>query len=407
MKKLLALLCALLFVPCALAEETARARFPGSLGGTIEISPAWEEGWFFADASAYNHALAQASLGLALSAFGAGEGDAAQNVRDCLSSLGFEQIETAQYDVRRPDTIGTALARREIRQGGESATLVALAIRGGNYGQEWLSNFDCGVDEPWHRGFSQAAREAARRAADYVARQNIDRPVFWIAGYSRGAAVANLTAAFLSEEGLAQDEQIFAYTFSTPRTVRGEEAKKHRNIYNIVSAADLVPQTPLAAWGYDRYGQTLYLPSSGGQAADYAALLPGFQAAYQSLTGAPADAAGDAADLSLCRALVKGLATAVPTPERYAAVYQAPLGKLFTGQKLTGAERLVTLSLATALGLEAAREAGHSVSAAEGTERAEDLLVLIKPISTQHMPEIYLAWMLSLPDGHALLRETP
>ena len=338
---------------------------------------------------------------MALAAFRGEAPEPEQGIRDFFERLGFRGISIEQFDAARHDTIGTAMAHFWAEAEGEAFPVVVIAVSGGNYGAEWLSNFDTGTGDT-HQGFALAAEETVRRAEEYVKAHSLENPRFWVSGYSRGAAVSNLTAALLAQKGLAEDARIFAYTFATPRTVRGERAAAHSNIFNIVNAADLVPQVPLAAWGYSRYGRTLYLPSSLCDGLDYQSLLPGFASAYKALTGQAPSAAGDEAFASMAAAAAGGLAKSVPTPEKYTANYQAVLGKVFLGQELTGAEQVLLLTLLMNMGNAALKDSGIVISMTGGLESALASLQDMLPIFYQHMPEIYFSWLLSLPDGTAL-----
>ena len=79
----------------------------------------------------------------------------------------------------------------------------------------------------------------------------------WITGFSRGGAVANVTAAKCTDSGRFQD--VYAYTFAAPRTTR--QPGNYRNIFNIIRKNDPVPKVPLADWTYQRYGVDLMIVS--------------------------------------------------------------------------------------------------------------------------------------------------
>lgn len=402
----------LLWMVLMLTLSTAQAResipfsFPYSVGtGRAQTELSFQPEWFGADAHAYHHGLCRLSLGMALAAF---RGDASapdQEIRSFFESLGFFSPSVEQFDVTRQDTIGTAIAHRLVEIKGETFPVVAIAVSGGNYGDEWLSNFDTGVGDV-HHGFEAAAKETVRRAEEYIGTQGLENARFWISGYSRGAAVSNLAAALLVQKGLAEDSRVFAYTFAPPRTVRGGQAATHSNIFNIVNAADLVPCVPLAAWGYGRYGRTLYLPSSLDASLNYPALLPAYAAAYEKLTGQAPDPVGDEAFAAMAAAAAGGLAISAPTPEKYVAHYQAVLGKVFLEQELTGAEQVLLLTLLMNMGNAALRDSGVVIRIMDGLENALQALQDMLPIFYQHMPEIYFSWLLALPDGEALLQNS-
>ena len=93
----------------------------------------------------------------------------------------------------------------------------------------------------------------------YVHRLGLQQPTtrFLITGHSRGAAVANLLAAFLDRGSYAAGEKetcpelvpehIYAYTFATPNScsdLAERTASQYKNIFNIVNPEDVVPQLP-------------------------------------------------------------------------------------------------------------------------------------------------------------------
>ena len=93
----------------------------------------------------------------------------------------------------------------------------------------------------------------------------------WISGFSRAAAVANLTAGRLTRADVFAKEDVYAYTFATPAAVLNPPATGDENIFNILSPTDVVPQVMPAEWGYGRYGTDLWIPvpefSSVGEGA--------------------------------------------------------------------------------------------------------------------------------------------
>ena len=169
-----------------------------------------------------------------------------------------------------------------------------VGIRG-SYGAEWVSNFnlpDAASPDADHRGFKTAEQEVAQALERYLDEIGADpaRTRILVTGHSRGGAIANLLAADLIDRAdgpgaLASADAIYAYTFAAPCPTksadRGDNA--YAGIFNIVNPSDLVPQLPLPAWGYGRYGTTVELP--GYASTRFASSLALMQQAYQANTG--------------------------------------------------------------------------------------------------------------------------
>ena len=204
----------------------------------------------------YNHELARLSLGLALSAVRHTKNPEHQddNLIAFLEQIGFEEIETDTY-AKEPTTDSISYGFGQLKV--DDATVVVVGVCGINYGPEWASNLTLG-DHERADGFNDAAQKVEAGLEDYMSRHSVDGPVkVWISGYSRGAAVANVTAADLTDSGLYTD--VYAYTFATPHTTR--DPGNYPNIFNIIQKNDAVAKIPLSDWGYERYGKDLYIVS--------------------------------------------------------------------------------------------------------------------------------------------------
>lgn len=257
----------------------------------------YSESFFASPATEYDHALATASLGLALAAFSTAESDyyywidgsvgREANIAAAYSALGFENAEFYNYDASlnsREDYAAYSLAQKTIKQNGSARTVIALIVRGGGYGSEWTSNVKLGSGAV-HTGFESAANEAFASLKAYLsaaaARGELGEVNLWICGYSRGGAVANLLAAMVSNELTdIKKENTYVYTFAAPavmtaaapeaykldfdsnHTSAGElkQAFAESNVHNILGSGDIVPQLPPANWGYRRNGSDRYLP---------------------------------------------------------------------------------------------------------------------------------------------------
>ena len=224
---------------------------------------------FWNASTGYDGNLAFMSLGMALSSSRAvydeslprEERDPAKNLELFLTDAGFEEIRKDDYSKDTSMyTVSTGIAcRRMEAEGQEPFTLVAVGICGGNYKNEWQSNMTPGNGDV-HEGFRAASQLVVDRLAGYLATHGIQGKVkVWITGFSRAAAVANLTAATLSDTGMFARKDIYAYTFATPAAVRNPPTYGYEHIHNIICPTDLVPQVMPADWGYGRYGTDFYL----------------------------------------------------------------------------------------------------------------------------------------------------
>ena len=226
----------------------------------------YEDSYFERPSFEYNHKLAQASMGMALSAFRPlyqqDKHNPSEHLEQFLMDCGFKDLQSDDYD-KNPSlyTVASIIGSKQlIDSDGNPYTLVAVGVCGGGYSNEWLSNFTIGTGVR-HEGFASAAHLVENRVFGYIGRANITgRIKIWIAGFSRAAAISNITAADLVDCGMFRQEDIYAYTFATPRTTRDPKPGNYDNIFCIVGQYDPVPQVPFSSWGFERYGRVLYTP---------------------------------------------------------------------------------------------------------------------------------------------------
>ena len=398
MKKLLSLFLVFLLLMGSVCAESTDFTVSQPFLGISGFPVHWEDAFFSGDAHEYRHGLCLLSMAFTLAAMDDAGANNTAPVRDFLDRLGFIEPDIRQYDVRDKDTIGSVMARKSVN----GREVIAVAVRAGQYGGEWLSNLEVGDEGTYHVGFESAANQVLERLKDYT--QGIASPVLWIVGYSRGAAVANLAAAFAADAGLAPDEDIFCYTLATPKTVMESRSKAHQNIFNIINPADLVPRVPLAEWGFARYGVTLCLPSAlAGDA--YAQLMPAYQAAYKSITGTE-DAVG--ADASLARMAAnteKGLAFAVPSRWQYVDNYQ-PLLEVYYQYRdfshFTGMEQLTFAALAAVVCGKAFQDEEVIFSVSDDVNVLVQNVNRLLQIWQNHAPARYAAWLMVIPGPEAM-----
>ena len=310
--KALALSAAALAVPRAAAENTQGAvgravadgrysmRFRSELSLTdVPHDYYYSDSFFAHSALEYDHSLALASLGLVGAAFNTAASDARYwangevgreaNLADAFATLGFADPVFYHYDIdvgQAGDFVGHSLARKTITLNGQRTTIVAVILRGGGYGGEWVSNLHTGVGAG-HAGFVIPVAEVLASLKSYLAaaaKQGATGTIkLWVGGYSRGAAVANLLAGRINKDLPEIDRKnVFVYTFATPVALTAasypdyqldydnnhnadgslKESWGESNIFNIISSGDIVPHLLPEEWSFHRNGNDRFLPST-------------------------------------------------------------------------------------------------------------------------------------------------
>ena len=219
---------------------------------------------------------AQASLGLALSAFRSSAGTVDPQYETYLTGAGFENLYSFGYDEpTTTDSLSGVIGMKQI----DGDTLIAAVTCGQGYGKEWAGNLKVGTGVR-HQGFDEASELLREHIDTYINENNIegDKKI-WLAGISRAGAVANLAAADLIDSGDYED--VYAYLFGVPPTTREPEA--YSGIYNICGQYDPVAFAPLEAWGFKRNGTDLFTPAQESN-PDYPTLAKAASKVSKSLT---------------------------------------------------------------------------------------------------------------------------
>ena len=290
-KKVLSLLlCVVLVAALAVPAFAANSPTYKTVSGTYTYCPSlgfvdivgdqkltfsYSDEWFTKSAYKYNHGLANISMVLTQASFASASAktdfsDAWKNAKDLLNQCGFEKFMANNDAKTMPGghTIGAVAASKKLIDNGGTYTLIALGIRGHNYGQEWASNFLVGAEGD-HNGFADARDKVLNFLRQYIASQGITgRVKIWTTGFSRAAATANMLAAQL-DDGIylgagvsTTPHDVYCYTFETPQGTVNPNAKApiYRNIKNIMNPNDLVPRVGPTEWGFNRYGEDYYVP---------------------------------------------------------------------------------------------------------------------------------------------------
>ena len=215
--------------------------------GSLDLVFHFQDDLFLESASDYSPALAKASYGLCSATF-----DKA-HMSDFYEGLGFDNvIFSAHFDTPTTTSIGYAIAHKEI----DGADLIAVALRGHEYKQEWANNFVVG-DSGDHAGFLAAANQVIAAVGNYVEENYKDKTLkYWVSGYSRAGAVANLAVNNMLKDpsGLYDQDNVYAYTFEAPRGVAIGNEVEWPNLFNMVNDADIIARLLPEEYGLTRAG---------------------------------------------------------------------------------------------------------------------------------------------------------
>lgn len=250
---------------------------------------------YFADApDIYNPSLSTMSLALSISAFNAMHTDfdltmpngsysnLFRHAKVLMSDIGIKEKDifvNDSFEIRpTEETIGMIMGAKEISLDDGNYILIPIAVRGGDYEAEWSSNVTLGTEGEAY-GFSSSATKVIKQIENYInsntsfdisSALNEGRVKFWIVGYSRGGAVANITAKRLTDVYGEIGNSVYSYCFEAPSggvdTAEINESWTHNgiyaNIHNIINSNDLVPKIPPKQMGFKRYGVDHYVPGT-------------------------------------------------------------------------------------------------------------------------------------------------
>ena len=315
--------------------------------------------------------------------------DLGRNVKAMLTAMGFEDVEAnAWYAAEaQENSAAVAVGHRSIEADGKAYTLLAVIPRSAGYKQEWAGNFTVGSGLI-HEGFKAARDEDLRFVKQYIGAHGITGDIkVWISGHSRGAAVANILGAKLTDRFGA--DSVYAYTFATPRTVRGDYPA-YDNIFNVINPCDMVPMLPLEAWGFERYGIDRVLPVDTADAA----LIQAARDAYDQRTDKIGEFMvwGDGGQA--VRELINACGTLMPTvADSYARRHAIDHpGLAVEGEAgVTGSELLLTMFTSGDMAALTAQENDFAplLQAMLALSARPDAGAL----TANHMPGVYGAWM--------------
>jgi len=244
----------------------------------LKFDTYYNDSYFLLDNREPHEEIALASHAMALATFSGDEDYSKRSLylRDLWNEEHFDNIWMSPSFYVKPETdsIAYGVASKYISQGDQGFTLVAVAVRGGNYEGEWASNFTLGTDGN-SQGFDEASDMVMEGIGEYITNYEITGKIkLWIAGYSRAAITTNMCAGkilnkLVSREYLADkiyysSDDVYAYCFEPPMgvqtTLANARSDLYHGIHNFVNYNDPVPLVAPFEWGFTRYGTDHYYP---------------------------------------------------------------------------------------------------------------------------------------------------
>ena len=213
-----------------------------------ELTFAYKDSMFAGKTSEFNNDLAMLSYGMSVAT------EEKEMLVKFNKDLGFTNTEYAsEYDEKpKVKGVGYGFATKYVGD----YNLVAVAVRGFNYRVQWVDNFNVGTEGD-HVGFSESADLVIEALNTYVGKIKNSKPTkLWIAGYSRGGAIANVMSSKIltDTEAKFNRDNMYVYTFEAPASIDETNALAYENVHNINNEVDLITFIPPQTYGLKRCG---------------------------------------------------------------------------------------------------------------------------------------------------------
>ena len=208
-----------------------------------------------------------------------------KNGKRFLTDCGFDNLFVSPDFNKQTgrDTLGYMFGSKKITvydqktHHNKTFTLVAVGVRGGGYGAEWASNLTIGDSNGYaaknksyslkyrHKGFDDGAQKVLSDLKDYTGSITGDVK-YWVVGYSRAGAIANLVAGDITKNASAfktSIDDVYGYTFEAAAgalKTEDPDGTTYPNIHNVINAMDAVPRVSPSEFNHCRVGVDYRLP---------------------------------------------------------------------------------------------------------------------------------------------------
>ena len=171
----------------------------------------YSDGFFETEPKQYNPHIATMSCNLANASTtvesGSDYSKGPKTIKDLLTLMGFEDLyaSPAYTQEPTPDTVACAIGSKTVETEQGTKKVISITVRSANYEKEWASNVTIGT-EGEAEGFAKAADQVTKEVNQYLEDNGLTEDaangnvVFWLSGFSRGGATANLTAKRLIDQ---------------------------------------------------------------------------------------------------------------------------------------------------------------------------------------------------------------
>ena len=202
--------------------------------------------YFLNSGAPFSKKIALASLAMA---FASGY---KQEVSQFFETIHFDNLYCSPDYENVPEhkyTVRYAFAHKAV----SDFNVIAIDVSGFNYFIPWGANAEIGLTGN-ASGFQFAADMILDDLAEYCKAYE-EKPIkIWLSGYSRGAAIADIVAETLLDEGSIAEEDMFCYTFEASAAVDVAVKKPHPSIHNIINSASVINHIYPKSYGFTRAG---------------------------------------------------------------------------------------------------------------------------------------------------------